>query len=208
MPVAFHDVRLPDDVERGAEGGPRFKTLITPLASGHERRSIDWEKVRGSWDVGYGIQSKDTLDPVIAFFYARQGRAHSFRFKNWSDFELPRQDIGITNGSTATYQVFKRYSSGGVNFDKDLTKLVSGTVQVWVNNVPIAEGGGASQFSVNLNTGIVTIGSTLAAQSGTDVEVLCEFDEHVRFDTDELDIQAFLYNVSSAVRIPIIGVRE
>lgn len=205
--MVFHDVRLPETVERGAVGGPRFKTTIVPLASGHERRNIDWQRQRGAWDIGYGIDDKGDFALVADFFYARYGRAHGFRYKDWTDFELARQVIGATDGATAAYQVYKRYSSGGFAYDRQLHKLVSGTVLVWVNDVAIAEGGGDGQYQVDLTTGTVTLGATLAAQSGTDVEVSCEFDVPVRFDTDELDISAVHFDAGTIPNLPIIEIR-
>lgn len=205
--MAFHEVRLPDEIEQGATGGPRFKTNVIVLASGHERRNIEWEVTRGIWDIAYDTSEKDFYETVITFFYARQGQAHGFRFKDWTDFEMARQIIGATDGSLATFQTFLRYSSGGIDYDRTLNKLVSGSVQVWVNNVSIAEGGGASQFAVNLNTGLITIGSTLAAQSGTDVEVLCEFDVPVRFSSDELNLAAFQEAVAHVDPILIEEIR-
>jgi uncharacterized protein (TIGR02217 family) len=80
-----------------------------------------------------------------------------------------------------------------------------------MNNVSIVEGAGVSEFTVNNNTGVITLGSTLAAQSGTEVEVICEFDVPVRFDTDELDITATVFTQDEAVinipSIPIIEIR-
>lgn len=206
--MAFHDVRLPDDVERGAQGGPRFKTTVTTLSSGFERRNIDWEQARGEWDVGYGIDDKASFTRLIDFFYAREGRAHGFRFKDWTDFELARQVIGATDGSNATFQIFKRYTSGAFTYDRTIKKIVAGTESVWVNNVAITEGAGASQYQLDDDTGILTLGSTLAAQTGTDVEVLCEFDVPVRFDTDQLQISALTFDAGSIPQIPIIELRQ
>lgn len=205
--MTFHEVRLPEQVEKGAKGGPAFRTSIVVLASGHERRNEEWSITRGNWDLAYGVQRKQDFDDVIIFFYARRGRAHGFRFKDWTDFEMARQSIGTTDGSTATYQTFKRYDSAGFNFDRTLSKLVTGTVSVWVNDVSIVEGAGAGEFTVDVNTGIITLGSTLAAQSGTDVEALCEFDVPVRFDTDELDVTAFTHDAARIDSLPIIEIR-
>jgi uncharacterized protein (TIGR02217 family) len=205
--MAFHDVRLPVDVERGAVGGPRFKTTVLSLSSGHEKRNIEWENIRSFFDVGYGIESKEDFKDVIEFFYARQGKAHSFRFKDWSDFEVARQSIGTTDSSTATFQVFKRYTSGGVNFDRELNKIVSGSVSLWVNDVAIDQGGGADEYTIDLLTGIVTLGSTLAGQSATDIEIECEFDIATRFDTDSLDINMQVFNAGSIPQIAIMEVR-
>lgn len=205
--MAFIETRLSDEVERGALGGPGFRTGVNTLSSGFEQRNQNWQVARGRWDIGYGVQSKSDLSAVIDFFYARRGRLDGFRFKDWTDFELARQNIGTTDGTTATFQIFKRYSNGGQNYDRDLKKIVTGTESVWVNSVQIAEGAGAGQYQLDDNTGIVTLGATLAAQTGTAVEALCEFDVPVRFDTDQLDINAAIFDAGSIPQIPIIEVR-
>lgn len=205
--MAFHDIRLPEDIERGAQGGPRFKTSIVTLSSGFEHRNLEWAQTRGEWDIGYGLQHKTQFSAVADFFYARRGRGHSFRFKDWTDFELARQVIGATDGATATFQVFKRYTSGSFMFDRDLHKIVPGTVSVWVDGVPIVEGTGSSQYQIDLGTGVLTLGATLAAQTGTDVEIQCEFDVAVRFDTDALDLVADTDYAASIPNIPIVEIR-
>ena len=86
--MAFDEVRLREDVELGAEGGPRFKTTVLTLASGHEKRNIDWSEARGDWDVSYGISSRTDLASVIDFFWARQGRARGARSRD-ADLSVP-----------------------------------------------------------------------------------------------------------------------
>src|SRR5262245_16867263 len=108
--AAFDEIRLPEDVERGAQGGPQFKTNIMTLGSGFEKRNQEWADTQGEWDLSYGISTKDDLKTLIAFFYARRGRARGFRFKDWSDFELERQAIGIGDGANADFQIYKRYT--------------------------------------------------------------------------------------------------
>lgn len=205
--MAFHEVRLSDDVERGAEGGPQFNTTIVELMSGFERRNINWSQTRGEWDVGYGIDGRTLFESVLQFFYAREGRAHGFRFKDWSDFELDRQSIGLTDGANPTFQIFKRYTSGSIDFDRTIKKIVTGTELVWVNSVAIVEGAGVSEYQLDDDTGIITLGSTLAATSGEDVEVQCEFDVPVRFDTDQLRISMANFDAGAVPQIPIVEIR-
>ena len=210
--MTFHDVRLPEDIERGAQGGPRFKTTILTLSSGFEKRNVDWENTRGFWDVGYGIDLKTNFTLAMDFFYARQGRAHSFRFKDWSDFELARQTMFATDTATATFQMFKRYTSGGINFDRDITKPVSGAVLAWVNaiaqTVVFDVAPAAGEVSIATLTGIVTLGSTHAATSGLAVEIQTEFDVPVRFDTDAFDVNLVIFDVGSIPQLAIVEVRE
>lgn len=209
--MAFHDIQLPDDVERGAQGGPRFKTDILPLSSGFEKRNISWEETRGFWDISYGIQTKADFDIVKAFFYARRGRANSFPFKDWSDFELARQSMFTTDGSTATFQIFKQYEPGPFFFDRDITKPLGSGGLAFVNNISqtvvydVAPA--ATEVSIARLTGIVTLGSTHAATSALDVELQTEFDVPVRFDTDALDINLLTFDAGSIPQLPIMEVR-
>ena len=207
--MAFHDTRLPDDVERGAQGGPEFNTTVITLSSGFEKRNINWENTRASYDVGYGIQHKDDFSLVLEFFYARQGMAHSFRFKDWTDYQIgdpadaaTRQNIGTGTGSLDTFQIFKRYSSGGIDYDRDLTKIVSAGLQVYVNGVLQTI---TTHYTIDLLTGIITF---VTPPPNTElVDVICEFDVPVRFDIDKMDVAATTFEAGSIPNIPIIEVR-
>lgn len=223
--MSFHDVRLPDDIERGAVGGPRFKTRVLGLQSGFEQRNVDWAQSRGEWDIAYGLMSMEDdnqlatyIHLVRDFFYARQGRANGFRFKDWSDFQIGdfnnpttnNQLIGLGDNTTTQFQVFKRYSSGGINHDRTLYKLVSGTVVVMIDNVVQST---PANYSVNLDTGLITFTSAPSATGGTGpggeevVSVALEFDVPVRFDDDQLRISVQTFQAGSIPQIPIVELR-
>ncbi len=80
----------------GARGGPERRTQIVELACGAEERNASWANSRRRYDVAYGIRRADDLAAVVAFFEARNGRLHGFRFKDWADFKscLPSQTPG------------------------------------------------------------------------------------------------------------------
>jgi len=210
--MAFHDTRLPEDVERGATGGPRFKTTIFELSSGHEQRNIDWSQTRGKWVIGYGIETKEEFSLLLSFFYARQGRAHSFRFKDWSDYEMTDQVLGQTDTSTSTFALFRTYTDGGISFNRLISKPVNGTVVAKVNGVEQTvvynTAPSSTQVAIDTTTGEVTIGSTHAATTGTDVSVTLEFDAVCRFDTDQFGITLAVFNAGSIPNLPIIEVRD
>jgi uncharacterized protein (TIGR02217 family) len=222
--MAFHDTRLPDDIERGAVGGPMFKTTVLELESGFEQRNIDWSQVRGEWDISYGVLAmEDNLQGVYIhqvrdFFYARNGKAHSFRFKDWSDFEIgdpgdpaaDNQIIGLGDDATSAFQVFKRYGSGGYNYDRTITKLVAGTYFVYLDGALQTE---ATHYTVDLATGVVTFVTPPASTGGTGpggeqvVSIATEFDLQVRFDVDHLQMSVLLFNVGSIPNMPLREVR-
>jgi uncharacterized protein (TIGR02217 family) len=69
--MAFHEVRFPDNISRGARGGPERRTQIFELASGDEERNASWANSRRRHDVAYGIRRADDLAAVVAFFAAK-----------------------------------------------------------------------------------------------------------------------------------------
>lgn len=197
--MAFDEVRLPDDVERGAQGGPQFSTTVLPLSNGFERRNVNWTIARSSWDIGYGVQSLDTLDLVRDFFYARQGRARGFRFKDWSDFSGTTENIGTGTGSQTQYTLRKQYTSGLVTYNRPINKPVANTVSVFFNDVE------TTAFTLDTTTGIITFSP--APGSGVAITATYEFDVPVRFDTDQLSINMNIFDAGSIPQIPVVELR-
>lgn len=189
--MAFHDVRLPVQVEIGARGGLGFLTLVNELNSGAEQRNIEWSVAKGRWDVSYGSQEKTVIDSVKAHHLARWGKAHTFPFKDWSDYVLPRQGIGTGNGSQTQFPIYKLYGGdGGYYYQRYLALIVDGSHSAWVNGVQQ----GVSDYAVTLSTldgfACAYLVLPVAPAGGLVVEFACHFDCLVRYDTDRLDIQA------------------
>jgi len=209
--MTFREERLPEDIERGAQGGPAFKTTVLKLFSGAERRNKNWAQTKGAWDISYGITSKENLDAVIDFFYARGGMHEGFRFKDWSDFQIgdsftndvaTRQAIGVGDGMNDEFQVFKSYvDSGSFTHQRTINKLVAGTLKVYLNGVLQMAG-----FTANNDTGLITFSSPVA--NGVIVAVICEFDVPVRFDTDMLKMDTAVFDSDAKLSLPAINLVE
>lgn len=202
---SFHEVRLPDDIEKGASGGPRFSTTVMELSSGHEKRNVNWSQQRGHWDIGYGIQYKaDALELIIDFFYARMGRAYGFRFRDWADYQIGEPGaahVMYTTTNTTTYQIIKKYTSGATTFTRTIKKIVANSVSLYLNAVLV----NPADYTVDNNTGIIVFDS--ATPVGQTLAIICEFDVPVRFDTDELSISMETFNAGAVPSIPIIELR-
>lgn len=193
----FHEVRFPVDISYGSSGGPGFSTSVIDLASGHEQRNINWSMARAKYDAQYGVKTREQMEDVLDFFYARRGRAYGFRFKDWMDFTLDRQVIGVAD-ATNQLQVFKRYEPLTAHFyDRDILKIVPGSVQVWSNDTL------RSSLLVNTATGIVNT----TGFYGQTFEVACEFDVPVRFDSDDISITHDDWEQMSWPSIPLIELR-
>ena len=208
--MAFHEVRFPDDISRGARGGPERRTQIVELASGDEERNASWANSRRRYDVAYGIRRADDLAAVVAFFEARNGRLNGFRFKDWADWKscLPSgtpaatdQGIGTGDGATTDFQLVKTYASGSQTWTRAITKPVDGTVKVAIDGVEQTSG-----WSVDTTTGIVSF--TTAPASGAVITAGFEFDVPVRFDTDTLDVTLDIERLGSITSIPLVEIRR
>ena len=206
MTASFHEVRFPSDISYGATGGPGFNTTVLTLASGFERRNINWSLARAQYDVAQGLKNQDQLNQLIDFFVARRGKAYGFRFKDWTDFQLPFPGgatpvMMTTDGTTTTFQLRKTYQDAGNSYTRTLNKIVSGTLTVYNN------GAITTDYTADLNTGIVTLGITARATTGHVIAATCEFDVPVRFDVDELKASITDYGIFAWGQIPLLEVR-
>jgi uncharacterized protein (TIGR02217 family) len=208
--MGFHEVRFPDTISRGARGGPERRTQIVTLASGDEERNASWANSRRRYDVAYGIRRADDLAAVVAFFEARNGRLHGFRFKDWSDYRsgLPSaaiaatdQAVGTGTGSQTAFQLAKRYASGAQSWTRTITKPVAGTVVVALGGVPQMSG-----WSIDAATGVITF--LTAPGTGVAVTAGFEFDVPVRFDSDTMDVTLDVERLGSITSIPLVEIRR
>lgn len=194
--ASFHNVRLSRRVLVNARGGPSFKTSIVETRSGDEFRNIEWSKTRGKWEIAY-TDDIDVINEIVAFFYARQGRAYGFRFRDWADYRVDC-DFAAGNGTTTVFQAAKVYASGGAAFTRPLTRLVA-PVTITVDRAPATP-------TVDVDTGKITF--AVAPALGAVLHIACEFDVPVRFDTDELPTTMISQNLVSLDSVPIIEIRD
>jgi uncharacterized protein (TIGR02217 family) len=208
--MAFHDVRLPIALALGASGGPERRTEIVTLASGAEERNSPWAGSRRRWDVGAALRTLDDLAAVTAFFEARRGRLHAFRFRDPADCQscLPSrnpaatdQPIGIGDGLRKTYALTKTYADAGGSWTRAITRPVAGTVLVAVNGAAVAFGAGLTLDSA---TGVLTF--AVAPAAGATITAGYRFDVPARFDTDRLELSVDGFLAGRIVSIPIVEV--
>jgi len=208
--MAFHEIRFPTGISLGASGGPERRTEIVTLASGYEERNSPWVDSRRRYNAGYGVRSLADIHQVIAFFEARAGRLHGFRFKDFSDYQSSApgaaigpndQIIGAGAGAVTSFQLFKNYISGSQIYPRAITKPVAGSARVALNGVEQSSG----LFSLNSTTGILTFTSPPGA--GVSISAGYSFDVPVRFDADFLEINQAAFNAGQIPNIPLIEIR-
>ncbi len=209
--MAFHDIRFPANLSFGSVGGPERRTEIVELQNGFEERNTPWADSRRHYDAGVGLRSLDDVEALIAFFEARQGQLHVFRWKDWSDYKscLPSrpvhfedQLIGHGNGQTQSFALTKAYVSGPGRYQRLITKPVRGSVVVGVGRDQRQE---SEHFSVDYDTGLVTFDE--APPEGAQIHAGFEFDVPVRFDTDRIMVSVASFQAGGMPQVPVIEVR-
>lgn len=202
----FHDVRFPLSIGLAAQGGPERRTEIIALASGREERNTAWRDSRRRWDAAPGVRSQDELAQLVAFFEARRGRLHAFRFSDPLDHRscAPSQTpsstdqiLGQGDGVTQAFALTKRYGDSAAHWSRPICHPVAGTVRAAVDGVEtpveIAEGG--------------RIVFEVAPAPGAQITAGFRFDTPARFETDRLDIAAEGEGAGRLISVPVVEVK-
>ncbi|WP_370228337.1 TIGR02217 family protein [Cognatishimia sp.] len=209
--MGFHEVRFPTSLSFGSLGGPERRTDIVTLANGHEERNTPWAHARRRYDAGLGLRSLDDISVLLAFFEARRGQMHGFRWKDWADFKscLPSdevdfrdQEIGRGDGVRTEFALTKAYVSGDQRYLRPIAKPVVGSVKIGVGDAQQSEG---VQFQVDVTRGVVV----LAQAPGPEDLVTAgfEFDVPVRFETDRIQTSIASFQAGDVPDVPVIEVR-
>jgi uncharacterized protein (TIGR02217 family) len=208
--MPFDNIRFPTSISRGSTGGPERRTDVVTTASGREERNARWANSRRHYNAGFGVKSLDDIHAVVAFFEERRGRLYAFRWKDHADFKscaasatvtATDQVIGTGNGANAVFQLTKKYGGGTRDYLRSISAPVAGSVLVAVNGTP------STQFTVNVQTGVVTFNVGNIPANGANVTAGFEFDVPVRFDTDAISINLSHFASGDIPNIPLIEVR-
>ncbi|SMO59029.1 DUF2460 domain-containing protein [Paracoccus laeviglucosivorans] len=209
--MAFHDIRFPANLSFGSVGGPERRTEIVALSNGHEERRSPWAHSRRRYDAGMGLRSLDDVAALVAFFEARAGQLHGFRWKDWSDYKsaapsaaVAYQDqvIGRGDGKRVQFTLRKSYQSGPARYWRPIAKPVPGTVRAGIGNVEQFD---TLDFTVDAALGILTFNAPPAV--GAEITAGFKFDVPVRFDTDRIAVSVASFQAGDLPQVPVIEVR-
>ncbi|TMV53633.1 TIGR02217 family protein [Thioclava sp. BHET1] len=209
--MAFHEIRFPASLSFGSAGGPERRTDIVTLANGHEERNSPWAHSRRHYDAGLGLRGLDDVERLIAFFEARAGQLHGFRWKDWADFKscAPSADpgpedqrIGTGDGVTRRFGLVKTYRSGGQSYSRPIAKPVAGTVRVALEGVPVVE-----TLGFTLDPALGEVSFAAPPDVGVAITAGFEFDVPVRFDTDRIAVSVAGFNAGDVPNVPVVELR-
>lgn len=206
--MSFHEVRLPTRLAFGSTGGVERRTEVVTLGSGHERRSTPWAAGRRRYLIGANLRSLDDMATLTAFFEARRGRLHGFRFRDFADFKscVPGasvspgdQQLGLGDSERTVFSLRKLYGDGVDAWSRVIDKPVDGSVRVAVDGVE------TSAFELDATAGLITMGD--APHHGAVVTAGFEFDTPVRFDSDRIEVTLESFNAGRMAALPLVEIR-
>lgn len=208
--MAFHEISFPLRLALSTQGGPELLTDIVSLTNGREARNRRFRHARRRYDVGSALRSVGDLYAVLAFFEARGGRLHGFRFRDPVDFSSAGwgssvspldQLIGTGDGQTASFRLIKADGDQAAVEERPIAKPVGASVRVAFDGVEQAAG-----FSVDQGSGMVTFLPGHVPEDGVEIRAGFEFDVPVRFDTERIEIDLEGFRAGRIPSIPLIEV--
>ena len=190
--MAFHDVSFPLALAFGASGGPGRRVDVVELASGREHRNTAQSRMRRRYNAVTGVKSADDARTLSAFYEARGGMLHSFRFRDPVDSTAVGAVLGYGDGERTRFPLRKMYGEQ----ERPITHPVASTVVVRVDHsvVPHVLDGGTVIIDAPAPGALVTASFT--------------FDVPVRFATDQLVLSLDTYGAVSAADVPLVEVLD
>lgn len=201
--------RFPDEVAVGYEFGPEYSVEVVRLGARDERRNALSLRGMCKGQCAHPVLEPEGFRALLAFFRAvGKGRLNTFRFKDWSDYEVG-PDQGVLAQSTLADAVpgrtlqLQRLYHVAVGFAelRDVQAPIGATVTLLDASAdpPVALVPG-SDYTLDDTLGIVTMAAD------TDPATLAwvgEFDCVCRFDTDHMpaSMQAFALHGWDAIPV-------
>lgn len=207
---SFHDISFPLSIAFGATGGPERRNEIVELTSGREIRNARFAHSVRRYDAGSGVRSLNELYEIIAFFEARRGSLHAFRFRDPFDNrscapgENPTaldQSIGVGDGAKTRFKLVKTYGAGADAYVRPIALPVAGAVKAAVGGAELA----ADRFSFDAASAELVLAT--APPNGQTVSAGFIFDVPVRFDAEALTASLTAFKAGQAPSIPLVEVR-
>lgn len=170
----------------GWQGGPEFKTTITALRNGRERRNAEWSQPTYRFTLPFLNIDQESYAGILNHFLACHGQLNAFLYRNRLDAVAADEVFAVADGTKAAFQLQKISTVDGVVMRRDVTALyvpgangvaVGATVAVTVNGSPAAP-------TIDPQTGIVTFDA--APSAGAILRWSGQYAHWVRFAQDWL----------------------
>ena len=157
--------------------GPVFQTSIIKLAGGYEDRNQDWTYALWRYDVELRNRPISEVRAFVSHVLGRRGAANTFPLTDPLDNALTDENIGTGDGTTAAFQITKKYDDADRPYFRPIT-IVSSLV------VKVAGVTKTSGVHYNEANGVITFTGGNIPTAGQAITVTCDFKIRVRYEED------------------------
>lgn len=171
------NTRISDHVEINAVRIDEQQVEIARSDGGNEVRNTRWAQPLLRFEISFPTSLRDDAVylEVRNAYRACRGMLHSFKFKDWSDYQAVDEMFGTGDGVETEFALFKNYTFGSETHSRRIYNPVS-PIALKADGVTIGSG-----YSVDYTTGLVTF---VSAPANTVVlSWTGDFDIPVRFDS-------------------------
>lgn len=174
--MAFIDQRLPTQVEINAVRRDAEDIEIVTTDGGFEVRNARRAQSLREFDIAFptGDGASTVIAAVVALYKVARGPLNAFRFRDFLDYELTLEPIGVGDGANHDFQIKQSWTVAGDTESRAITRPVT-PMSVYLDGVLQSSG-----YTVNYSTGVVHF--TIAPAVAKVVAVTGTFDLPVRFD--------------------------
>jgi uncharacterized protein (TIGR02217 family) len=198
----FYEINFPDSVAFSSVSSLFFDTNIVKSKNNTEQRSPNLNFSMSSFRLSAPLKNKPEIEEIITLFKIVKGKLGGFRFKDWLDYKVENQIIGIGDGENCTFQIKKTYQLQSYFTMRDISKPAQGTVKVFLNYLECNH----LLQSIDHTKGLVTFASP--PSEGSIITVNCEFDIPVRFKDDCLNITMLGKNSYEIKDLELIEIKD
>ena len=201
----FYEINFPENISIKSKYYIEYNTNINKSKNGREQRVSNIEEPLLYYNIVSGIKTKDDIDSIIKLFKLVKGRAIGFRFKDWLDYSVKNQTIGIGDGEIKEFQLIKSYTTAlndeNITHIRKITKPVKSTVNIFVNGVNYN-----NNLSIDYTSGKIVFNNPVVINEV--ITANFEFDVPVRFDNDTLEISMRNVNSGELNNIKLVEIIE
>jgi uncharacterized protein (TIGR02217 family) len=178
----FYEINFPDSVAFNSVNSLYFDTNIVKSKNNTEQRSNNLDMPLLNFKLSTPLRNKKEIDEITALFRIVKGKLNGFRFRDWLDYKVENQIIGIGDGENCVFQIKKTYLLKNYFVIRNIVKPTPNTASVFLNQVECNN----STQSIDYARGLARFVTPPA--EGDAIMVNCEFDIPVRFKSDFLNI--------------------
>jgi uncharacterized protein (TIGR02217 family) len=169
-------------MQAGLRGKLMRRNSRVMTQDGSQRANIVWDATLRQWDFGFVPMTHAQWMEFVGLYENTDGGAFGFLMRDPQDSHVAVTEGVVTAITSTTFQLWKKYTEPVSSRTKTrkITRPVSTGLLVYVSGVSTA-------YTLDADTGIVTIGS---APSAANVTWAGDFYVPVHFQDDDIDWEA------------------